>query len=189
MTGPGVAAHVGARTVTEEAVEARVTALRRGPLASRLPRPGTADARNLRRWVVQLLTYEAVVEDAAASMGLTAEQTSRRKEFSLSAALGTGGVTAAVLASLPVATAVYDRITAHITVPPSEVRAYYDRNRDQHPGPYDTSRPAITDELRRAAADRHFTLWLERRHATTVTLHPGFEHPADPRHADATHRH
>ncbi|MFE2021880.1 hypothetical protein ACFW9O_27960 [Streptomyces sp. NPDC059499] len=187
MTGP--AAHVGARAITEEAVEARVTALRRGPLASRLPRPGTADARNLRRWVVQLLTYEAVVEDAAAAMGLTAGQNRRRREFSLSAALGTGGVTAAVLASLPVATAVYDRVTAHITVPPSELRAYYDRNRDEHPAPYDESRPAIAQDLRRAAADRHFTLWLEHRHATTVTLHPGFEHPADPRHADATHRH
>ncbi|MFD9503373.1 hypothetical protein [Streptomyces sp. NPDC060035] len=189
MTGPRVAAHVGARTVTENAVEARVTALRGGPLAARLPRPGTADARNLRRWVVQLLTYEAVIEDAAAAMGVTAEQAHRRGEFSLSAALGTGGVTAAVLSALPVATAVYDRITAHITVPPSQVRAYYDRNRDQHPAPYDESRPAIARDLRRAAADRHFTLWLERRHATMVTLHPGFEHPADPRHADATHRH
>lgn len=189
MTEPRVAAHVGARTVSEDAVEARVTALRRGPLAARLPRPGTADARNLRRWVVQLLTYEAVIEDAAASMDLPGEQVLQEREFSLSVALGTGGVTATILSSLPVATAVYDRVTADITVPPSEVRAYYDRNRDEHPAPYDESRQAIAHDLRRAAADRHFTLWLEHRHATTVTLHPGFEHPADPRHADATHRH
>ncbi|WP_328907390.1 hypothetical protein OG230_32850 [Streptomyces sp. NBC_00234] len=189
MTGSGVAAHVGARTVTEEAVEARVTALRRGRLATRLPRPGTADARNLRRWVVQLLTYEAVIEDAAAGMDLSAERTYRPREFSLSSALSTGGVTAAVLASLPVAAAVYDRVTADVTVPPSEVRAYYDRNRDEHPVPYEEAGPAIARDLRRAAADRHFALWLEHRHATTVTLHPGFEHPADPRHADATHRH
>ncbi|MET9383351.1 hypothetical protein ABZY09_20320 [Streptomyces sp. NPDC002928] len=189
MTGPRAAAHVGARAVTEDEVQARVTALRRGPLATRLPRPGTADARNLRRWVVQLLTYEAVIEDAAATMGLVTEQPHRRREFNLSAALSTGGVTAAVLASLPVAMAVYDRITAHITVPPSEVRAYYDRNRDEHPDPYEKARPAIAHELRRAAADRHFALWLEHRHAMTVTLQPDFEHPADPRHADATHRH
>ncbi|MFF1358953.1 hypothetical protein [Streptomyces sp. NPDC058297] len=189
MTHTHVAAVVGDRTLTEAEVEARVAALRSGPLAPRLPRPGTADARNLRRWVVQVMTYEAVVEEEAAKLNLPRRPPPAKGELSLVDALRMGGVTAAVLTSLPVAFAVRARVTADVAVPESAVRDYYARNRDLHPGPYEAARPAIEDELHQAAADRHFTLWLERRHAESVTLMPGFEHPADPRHADATHRH
>ncbi|MYW63111.1 malonyl CoA-ACP transacylase [Streptomyces sp. SID8379] len=189
MTGPRVAALVDGQPVTEDAVEARVDELRRGPLAARLPRPGTADARNLRRWVVQVMTYEAVVAHEAVALGLTVQQGQEPAPLSFTDALRTGGVTAAVLAARPLARAVRARIVADVAVPESDVRAYYDRNRDLHPGPYGEARPAIARDLQQAAADRHFGLWLERRHAESVTLLPGFEHPADPRHADATHRH
>ncbi|MFF1396948.1 hypothetical protein ACFVZD_24475 [Streptomyces sp. NPDC058287] len=189
MTRTHVAARVGDRTFTEDEVEARVARLRRGPLAPRLPRPGTADARNLRRWVVQVMTYEAVVEAEAAKLDLPPRPLHSKDGLSLVEALGMGGVTAAVLASLPVAPAVRARVTADVAVPEPAVRDYYVRNRDLHPGPYEAERPAIEHELHRAAADRHFALWLERRHAESVTLMPGYEHPADPRHADATHRH
>ncbi|WP_406427057.1 hypothetical protein [Streptomyces sp. NBC_00147] len=193
MTHTHVAAVVGDRTLTEAEVEARVATLRSGPLAPRLPRPGTADARNLRRWVVQVMTYEAVVEEEAAQLNLPRRRPCQppctKGELHLVDALRMGGVTAAVLTTLPVASAVRARVTADVAVPESAVRDYYARNRDLHPGPYEAARPAIEDELHQAAADRHFTLWLERRHAESVTLMPGFEHPADPRHADATHRH
>ncbi|MCX5441097.1 MULTISPECIES: hypothetical protein [unclassified Streptomyces] len=189
MTHTHAAAVVGDRTLTEAEVEARVAALRRGPLAPRLPRPGTADARNLRRWVVQVMTYEAVVEAEAAALNLPSRPPFTRDGLRLVDALRMGGVTAAVLASLPVAAAVRARVTADVAVPEPAVRDYYARNRDLHPGPYEAERPAVEHELHQAAADRHFTLWLERRHAESVTLMPGYEHPADPRHADATHRH
>lgn len=189
MTHPHIAARVGDRTFTEAEVEARVATLRRGPLAPRLPRPGTADARNLRRWVVQVMTYEAVVEEEAARLNLPPQPPQAEAELSLADALRMGGVTAAVLTSLPVAPAVRARVTADIAVPEPAVRDYYARNGDLHPGPYEAERPAIERELHQAAADRHFTLWLERRHAESVTLMPGYEHPADPHHADATHRH
>ncbi|MFD3479080.1 hypothetical protein [Streptomyces sp. NPDC058695] len=189
MTHTHVAAVVGDRTLTEAEVEARVAALRSGPLAPRLPRPGTADARNLRRWVVQVMTHEEVVEQEAAILDLPLQPPDTHVELRLTDALRMGGVTAAVLTSLPVAPAVRARVTADIAVPEPAVRDYYARNRDLHPGPYEAERPAIEHELHQAAADRHFTLWLERRHAESVTLMPGYEHPADPRHADATHRH
>jgi [acyl-carrier-protein] S-malonyltransferase len=188
VTRTHVAARVGDRTFTEAEVETRVERLRRGPLAPRLPRPGTADARNLRRWVVQVMTYEAVVEAEAAALNLPPRPPTEGR-LSLVDALRMGGVTAAVLTSLPVAPAVRERVTADVAVPEPAVRDYYARNRDLHPGPYEAERPAIEHELHRAAADRHFVLWLERRHAESVTLMPGYEHPADPRHADATHRH
>ncbi|MFE4415054.1 hypothetical protein [Streptomyces sp. NPDC056821] len=180
MTAQRVAALVDGQALTEDAVEAGVAALRRGPLAARLPRAGTADARNLRRWVVQVMTYKAVLTNAAAA---------RDSELTFGDALRMGGVTAAVLASHPAAPAVRERVVADIVVSESAVRDYYDRNRDLYTCAYDEAHPAIENELRRAAADRRFTLWLERRHAESVTLMPGFEHPADPRHADATHRH
>ncbi|MFD5122540.1 hypothetical protein [Streptomyces sp. NPDC058385] len=189
MTQTHLAARVGDRTFTEAEVEARVATLRRGPLAPRLPRPGTADARNLRRWVVQVMTYEAVVEEAAATLNLPPRPPRTEHGLSLADALRMGGVTAAVLASLPVAPAVRAWVTADVAVPEPVLRDYYARNRDLHPGLYEAERPAIEHELHQAAADRHFTLWLERRHAESVTLMPGYEHPADPRHADATHRH
>lgn len=103
MTHTHVAAVVGDRTLTEAEVEARVAALRSGPLAPRLPRPGTADARNLRRWVVQVMTYEAVVEQEAATLDLRPQPPDTHVELRLTDALRMGGVTAAVLTSLPVA--------------------------------------------------------------------------------------
>ncbi|MFB6959255.1 hypothetical protein ACFCYB_20065 [Streptomyces sp. NPDC056309] len=189
MTAQRVAALVDGRALTEDAVEAGVAALRRGPLAARLPRAGTADARNLRRWVVQVMTYKAVLTNAAAALGLDTEPADHDSGLTFGDALRMGGVTAAVLASHPVAPAVRERVVADIVVSESAVRDYYDRNRDLYSCAYDEAHPAIENELRRAAADRRFTLWLERRHAESVTLMPGFEHPADPRHADATHRH
>jgi [acyl-carrier-protein] S-malonyltransferase len=37
--------------------------------------------------------------------------------------------------------------------------------------------------------DRRFARWLDERYATLVRLEAGFEHPGDPRHPDAVHRH
>ncbi|MEZ0074217.1 hypothetical protein [Planotetraspora sp. GP83] len=189
--GPSAAAaYVGERPILVEDVEARVDALRRGPLAGRLPQPGTADGRNLRRWVVQVMTHEAVIETEAAALGVSAEQENGgRQGLTLPVALRMGGVAAAVLASMPVARALRRRIGQEIVVPVEECRAYHERNRDLYVEPYEQVGGLIEAELREAAVDREFSAWLGRRHAALVRLMPGFEHPADPRHPDATHRH
>lgn len=44
-------------------------------------------------------------------------------------------------------------------------------------------------ELRDAARRNAFVDWLERERQARVRLRPGFEHPADPRQPDNTHRH
>jgi [acyl-carrier-protein] S-malonyltransferase len=232
-------------------VERAVTDLRAGPWADRLPPDGSAEGRNLRRWLVQVLTTRAVVEREAAARGLTATAADGpAAPLTLPVALATGGVAAAVLAAMPLARALRRTVTAGVAVPEAEVRAYYDRNRDRYtvaerravslardggdlrpiglvrrgelPGPLEeavfaaaegeTVEPAgwsarvdriesggvlaygqvagdIRATLTAAAQDRAFTTWLESRHAATVTLHPGYEHPADPSHADATHKH
>ncbi|MEO3813685.1 peptidylprolyl isomerase [Sphaerisporangium sp. B11E5] len=55
--------------------------------------------------------------------------------------------------------------------------------------PYEDVRDTIAAELTEAATVRAFTTLLDHRYAGQVRLHRGFEHPADPRHPDATHRH
>ncbi|MFD0575271.1 DUF7158 domain-containing protein [Dactylosporangium darangshiense] len=99
MTAP-VAAYVAGRPVLVAEVEARLAALRSGPYAARLPHPATAEGRNLRRWLVQVLTTEAVLDHEARSRGLTA-QGGTPPPATLGAALRMGGVTAAVLAVHP----------------------------------------------------------------------------------------
>jgi len=185
-----MAAAGGDRAVTVAEIEERVAALRRGPYAARLPHPDTAEGRNLRRWVVQVVTSEMVIAEEAARLGVTLTPPDESPgEVTLRTALGVGGVTATLLAGLPVARALHRHLTAEIIVPDDEVRAYYDRNSDRHPGPYPEESARIAAELTAAERDRHFARWLERRHAALVRLEPGFEHPGDPHHPDATHHH
>ncbi|GAA3796356.1 hypothetical protein GCM10022226_14570 [Sphaerisporangium flaviroseum] len=274
MTAPtatvAVAAEVGARVIPVAQVDAREAELRAGPLAARLPHPHGAEGRNLRRWLVQVLVTEALVEQEATALGLlatdggsrpgteesgrppgSADGGSRSGALTLAAALRTGGVVAAVTASMPLARELRRAVTAGVAVPEEEVRDYYDRNLDRftrpearhvsraggsslgpvrrgeltgdleaaifsategetvgpvmgpggpwtvrvdriEPGglrPYESVRDEIAAELTAVAIEQAFSAWLDRRYAEQVRLRPGFEHPADPHHADATHHH
>ncbi|MGI5238025.1 DUF7158 domain-containing protein [Dactylosporangium sp. CA-139066] len=185
MTGP-VAAHVGERAVLVADVEARLAALRAGPYAARLPHPATAEGRNLRRWLVQVLVTEAVLEDEARRRGLSAAAADP-PPASLGAALRMGGVTAAVLAVHPLAAAVRSAVTADVAVPQDELRSYYERNRDRYPGPFTPAE--VAPVLLEAARERAFGRWLDERCAALVRLEPGFEHPGDPAQPDYAHHH
>lgn len=275
-----IAAEVGERVIPVSHVDEREAELRAGPLAARLPHPHSAEGRNLRRWLVQVMVAEALVEDEAITLGLVTEASavepveedgaafglvteasavglawvgegSRSGRLTLAAALRTGGVVAAVTASMPLARKLRGTVTAWVRVPEEEVRAYYDRNLDRftrpevrhvsraggaslgpvrlgeltgpletaifsagegdvvgpiegpggpwtvrvdrvEPGgrrPYEEVRAGIASELTAVAVEQTFAGWLERRYAEKVRLRSGFEHPADPNHADATHRH
>jgi UV DNA damage repair endonuclease len=43
--------------------------------------------------------------------------------------------------------------------------------------------------LQQVATDRAVVTWLDQQLARNVVLADGYEHPADPSHADATHHH
>jgi [acyl-carrier-protein] S-malonyltransferase len=185
-----VAAWVAGRPVPAAAVDERLAALRRGPLAARLPHPHTAEGRNLRRWVCHLLTVEAVVHHEAALRDVTATaEDGPPRSVTLAQALRTGGMTAAVLAADPLARALRRHVLAASAVPEEELSAYFARNRDRHPGPYAKERDRIAATLTAATGDRVFAHWLDQRCATLIRHAPGYEHPADPTHADATHHH
>ena len=55
------AALVGGQVVTVAEIDERERILRSGNRASALPRPGTSEGRQLRRWLTQLVTAERAV--------------------------------------------------------------------------------------------------------------------------------
>jgi [acyl-carrier-protein] S-malonyltransferase len=189
-TSADVAAWVGGRAIPVALIEERLAVLRSGPYAARLPHPGTAEWRNLRRWLVQAVTTEAVIEHEAAVRGITADaQDGSPRSVTLPEALRAGGVTAAITAAHPRARALRRHVVPHVAAPDDETFDYYLRNRDRYPEPYRDVRDQIAAVLGTADHDRRFTQWLDERCAALVRLQPGFEHPGDPRHPDAVHRH
>jgi [acyl-carrier-protein] S-malonyltransferase len=125
----GVAAQVGKRRITDADVEARVRRLRGGPLGDCLPADGCAEARQFRRWVVQVLATEAIVHDAADRLGVAAPEGGDAQQYALGG-VGMGSVLEAVLATSPVARSLLDVVTAGVGVDHTAVRTYYERNRN-----------------------------------------------------------
>ena len=68
-----IAAIVAGQPLSVSEVDARERMLRASALDSALPRPGTSEGRQLRRWLTQVLVTEKVVAIAASSLGLGAE--------------------------------------------------------------------------------------------------------------------
>lgn len=180
-----VAAIVGGVPISVSEVDAREKQLRATRLASSLPRQGTSEGRQLRRWLTQLLVTERVVNAEARTRGLTVQDAPTEGELlpDTVARLEIGSVAASVLAA-PLARAVYTSVTAAVDVPDADVDDYLVRN----PRRFDT-RTQIADHLRDAARRRAFRVWLDARCAALVELAPGYEHPGDPRQPDNTHRH
>lgn len=178
----GTAAFVRGEPVTVEQIEARLAQVRASGFGTRLPGPSTAEGRNARRWVTQLVCAERLV---AAELGPAREEGGG---LTITRALGVGGVAAAVLTVRPDAA----RVVFAPEPDEASVRGYYERNADLYADrgiAYTDAREDIAASLRASAHDRAFSDWLEQRMASEVRLQPGFEHPADPHHADATHRH
>ena len=66
-----LAATVAGRLVPIDEVDAREALLRSSPQTAALPRAGTSEGRQLRRWLTQLLVVEHVVAHEAAVLGVT----------------------------------------------------------------------------------------------------------------------
>lgn len=199
-------ATVAGRPVAVDEVDAAEARLRTGPAASALPARGTAEGRQLRRWLTQLIVTERVVVTETAARGLTARDAPSEQEVlpDATARLEIGSVAAAVLAD-PRARALFAHVTAAVQVTEDEVADYHTRNplrfAAARPGrhgwlspppvgpPLAEVRAAILDNLLGAARRRAFRVWLDSRRAALVVLAPGYEHPGDPRQPDNTHRH
>ncbi|WP_374022909.1 malonyl CoA-ACP transacylase [Mycobacterium sp. HNNTM2301] len=203
MSVVATVAGVAVRVDEVDAAERRLRG-RRG--AAALPAGGTAEGRQLRRWLTQLIVTERVVAAEAQARGLSGRGAPGEEELlpDATARLELGSVTAAALAD-PRARALFADVTAAIRVGDEEVAAYHARNplrfaeprRDSHGWrvpptagpPLDDVRSAIAGHLLGAARRRAFRVWLDARRAALVRLAPGYEHPGDPRQPDNTHRH
>lgn len=202
-----VAATVGGAPVDVREVDAREAALRAAPQVAALPRPGTSEGRQLRRWLTQLVVTERVVAHEAAVRGIAAGADTPSEDDVLpdtTARLEIGSIAAAALAA-PLARALFAHVTADVDVDEAAVVAYHVRNprrfsraaaSDQADGWRVMSapdlvevRPLIAAHLRGAARRRAFRTWLGERRAALVWLAPGYEHPGDPRQPDNTHKH
>jgi [acyl-carrier-protein] S-malonyltransferase len=252
-------------------VDAEVARLRAGPLAARLPPEGTADGRQLRRWVTQRVVLRRLLDHEAATRGCTRDDPVARPDAALlgSAAadvLATSATARAVLATfgarpeehelwahyaahpdryarperwlvrqafLPARTedppaeqetaaapaeqetaaAAAELGTALAAAAPTEVdpatlvpelraapagpvrsrlgwhQLVIEEVRPAGPIPYDQVRAGIEAELTARYRQLAFARWLDAAVAARVRLAPGYEHPADPRQPDATHRH
>ena len=206
MSHAHVAATVAGLGVPIADVDSREAALRGAMPAAALPRAGTSEGRQLRRWLTQLLVTERVIEAEAADAGVTDEGAPAEDELlpDDSARLEIGSIAAAALAD-PLARAMYAHVTADIDVTDAAVAAYHTRNPARfaqssvsetgwrtavvEAPPLNAVRPLIVELLRGAARRRAFRLWLDSRRAELVRLAPGYEHPGDPRQPDNTHRH
>ena len=179
-------------------VDARESRLRDAVPAAALPRAGTSEGRQLRRWLTQLMVTERVIAAEAAAAGLTAVGAPSEDELlpDNSARLEIGSVAAAALAD-PLARAMFvARDGRPSTSPTADVADYHARNplrfaapSDAGNGwrtatavapPLDAVRPLIVEHLRGAARRRAFRLWLDARRAELVRLAPGYEHPGRP---------
>jgi [acyl-carrier-protein] S-malonyltransferase len=180
-----IAAMVNGVPVPVHDVDAREARLRLSRSASSLPRPGTSEGRQLRRWLTQLLVTERVVAAEAAARGLTADGAPSEDDLlpDMTVRLEIGSVAASVLSD-PLARALFVDVTADVDVSDDAVDDYAARNPRRF-----TDITDVAAHLRAAAQRRAFRLWLDARCAALVELAPGYEHPGDPRQPDNTHRH
>lgn len=180
-----VAAMVGGVPVSVDDVDAREDRLRGSRLASSLPRRGTSEGRQLRRWLTQLLVTERVVAAEAAAQRLSADAAPGEEELlpDTTTRLEIGSIAASVLAD-PLARALFASVTVAVDITDAEVADYVARNPRRF-----GSTGEVADHLRGVARRRAFRLWLDARCADLVELAPGYEHPGDPRQPDNTHRH
>jgi [acyl-carrier-protein] S-malonyltransferase len=192
-----VAATVAGQPVAVSEVDARESILRASRQTGALPRPGTSEGRQLRRWLTQLLVTERVVATEAAALGVAATADTPGIDDvlpDLTSRLEIGSIAAAALAD-PTARALYEHLTAEVGIDPAAVADYHHRNPNRfaalgNPAPsFEEAAPRIARLLQGAARRRAFRVWLEQRRAALVWLAPGYEHPGDPRQPDNVHRH
>ncbi|MBU3706548.1 MAG: malonyl CoA-ACP transacylase, partial [Mycobacterium sp.] len=102
------AATVDGHPVPVDEIDAREAVLRASPQTAALPRPGTSEGRQLRRWLTQLVVTERVVAAEADALGVTVTAAPSVEDVlpDLTARLEIGSIAAAVLAD-PIARAVY----------------------------------------------------------------------------------
>ena len=112
-------AWVDGEPIHADAVSVELSRLYRGPGGQALPTPDTAEGRQLRRWVVQVLAVRALLAHEATRRGLPASGPLPDADR-----VSLGSIAAAALASSPHAAGVFAAVTGDVTASAGEVDAY-----------------------------------------------------------------
>jgi [acyl-carrier-protein] S-malonyltransferase len=156
--------YLDGRAVPRAELDRRIAAARSGPRAGTLPAPGSAEDRQFVRWLAQVVLTEALCEAEAAARGLNptvpADPGAPHARLDRRAAVELGSITAAAFEGNPAVRAVYEAVTAGVTVPTDTVAAYRAATARSHaPGPVwrltgaDGTFEATVDSLPAALAD------------------------------------
>ncbi|MGW5153848.1 DUF7158 domain-containing protein [Nonomuraea wenchangensis] len=116
-TAPGIGqvmGWVGGRPVPRELLDRRIADLRHGPLKAALPSPGTAEARQLARWLTQVVLTEVLCETTARAEGLAPLEGPPLDRL---AAVELGSINAAACNGSPWVRAVFEHVTRATAVP------------------------------------------------------------------------
>ena len=130
----GAVAWVSGSAVDVSDVDALEAGLRAGPVAATLPRAGTREGRQLRRWLVQVLVAERLVAAEARERGLDAAGAPALESLApdRAALLGLGSVAADLLTRGALARAVFVAVTADVRVDPADVERFYRDNPERY---------------------------------------------------------
>ncbi|GAA2278320.1 MULTISPECIES: DUF7158 domain-containing protein [Kitasatospora] len=139
-SAPGILGLLDGRPLPRAELDRRLTALRNGPRSSALPVPGSAEDRQLTRWVAQVVLTEQLCAVEAAARGLEGEAEDGGRggappvRLNQRAAVELGSIAAAAFEGSAAVRAVYRAVTADVTVPPAEVAAYRSAVEDRPDG-------------------------------------------------------
>ncbi|GAA3427461.1 hypothetical protein GCM10018953_46440 [Streptosporangium nondiastaticum] len=134
---PGAGAVLGwldGKPLPRAELDRRLAALRTGPRSTALPAPGTAEDRQLTRWVAQVVLTEELCAAEAAARGLAADGAPPVR-LDQRAAVELGSIAAAAYEGSAAVRAVYGAVTADVTVSPAEVAAYRESTARPPAGP------------------------------------------------------
>src|SRR5690348_2283450 len=106
----GVLGYLNGEPVGRQALDRRLDAMRRGPRAAMLPAPGSAEDRQLARWLTQVILTEALCEAEAAARKLPLDPR-RYARLDHQAAVEYGSINAAAFQGSPAARAVARDVT------------------------------------------------------------------------------
>lgn len=104
-------------------LDRRLAALRGGPRSSALPVPGSAEDRQLTRWVAQVILTEQLCTAEAEARGLDVAGAPLARLDQL-AAVEFGSITAAAFEGCAAVRALYAELTEDVTAPAAQVAAY-----------------------------------------------------------------
>lgn len=116
---PGVGPVLGwvaGEPVPRAELDGRLAALRRGPRAATLPQPGSAEDRQLARWVTQVILTERLCEHEARHRRMPTVD-SQPRQLDRRAAVELGSITAAAYGGNAAVRAMYGVIAADIPTP------------------------------------------------------------------------